>query len=144
MAGNEKSGRATAFPLTAEQLKAHIDKYKADVETGKIARASWPHFAASLDCTEADLAKIMAIDEQGQSAYINHGRLLKKMATWCRGQLMSAPGWNGQMTARAIFSLKQDVGDGVVYRDRDNGSSAPSTVKVEFGGDDPRGKKACK
>ena len=58
--------------------------------------------------------------------------------------MLSAAGWNGQMTARAIFSLKQDMGDGVVYRDRDMGSSGPATVKVEFGGDDPRAKKACK
>lgn len=144
MAGNEKSGRNATFSYTAEQLKEHIEKYKRDVDEGRIARASWPHFAATLDCTESDLAEIMQIDEKSQSAYKEHGRLLKKMLTWCRGQMLSAAGWNGQMTARAIFSLKQDMGDGVVYRDRDTGSTGPATVKVEFGGDDPRAKKACK
>lgn len=70
MAGNEKSGRNATFSYTAEQLKEHIEKYKQDVDEGRIARASWPHFAATLDCTEADLAEIMQIDEKSQSACV--------------------------------------------------------------------------
>ena len=130
--------------MSEAELAKYIEKYKDDVQNGLIIRASWPHFCATLDCTEADLAEIMAIDEGSQSAYIGRGRLLKKMLTWCRGQMLSAPGWNGQMTARAIFALKQDHGDGVVYRDKDNGGGGPVEVKVLFGGDDPRAKKAAK
>lgn len=144
MAGNEKSGRKPNFALSEAELKKRIEQYQKDVKDGIIARASWPHFAASLDCTEEDLKDIMAIDESGQSAYIGRCRMLKKMLTWVRGQMLSAPGWNGQMTARAIFALKQDHGDGVVYRDKDNGGGGPVEVKVTFGGDDPRAKNAAK
>lgn len=144
MAGNEKSGRKLTFDYSEAELDQHIKRYKASVEAGEIARASWPHFCATLGCTEADLAEIMSIDEKSQSAYIGRGRMLKKMLTWVRGQMLSAPGWNGQMTARAIFALKQDHGDGVVYRDKDNGGGGPVEVKVSFGDGDPRAKKAAK
>lgn len=144
MAGNGNSGRAPKFALSETELAERIEKYKNDVQTGVIVRASWPHFAASLDCTEKDLAEIMAIDEDGQSAYIGRARMLKKMLTWVRGQMLSSAGWNGQMTARAIFALKQDHGDGVQYRDKDNGGGGPTEVRVVFGGDDPRAKKAAK
>lgn len=146
MAGNEKSGRNPTFALSEAELAEHIRKYKQDVQDGVIARASWPHFAASLDCTEADLEEVMKKDvEEGQSAYKSRGRMLKKMLTWVRGQMLSASGWNGQMTARAIFALKQDHGDGVVYRDKDNGgNTGPAEIRVVFGGDDPRAKKAGK
>ena len=144
MAGNDKSGRKPNFALSEAELQNRIEKYKEDVKNGVIVRASWPHFCATLDCTEADLAEIMAIDEKGQSAYIGRGRMLKKMLTWVRGQMLSSGGWNGQMTARAIFALKQDHGDGVVYRDKDTGGGGPVEVKVTFGGDDPRAKNAAK
>ena len=144
MAGNEKSGRKPNFAMSEAELEKHIEKYKEDVANGVIARASWPHFAATLDCTEKDLAEIMAIDESSQSAYTGRTKLLKKMLTWVRGQMLSSSGWNGQMTARAIFALKQDHGDGVVYRDKDMGGGGPSEVRVVFGGDDPRAKKAAK
>ena len=69
---------------------------------------------------------------------------MKKMATWMRGQMMSSNGWNGQMTARAIFALKQDMGDGVKWTDRETGSAGPNTIQVVFGGSDPRAKQASK
>ena len=61
-----------------------------------------------------------------------------------RGQYMSAPGWNGQLTSRAIFALKQDIGDGVKWSDQDAKQTGPVEVKISFGGDDPRAKKAAK
>lgn len=145
MAGNGNSGRNPTFSMSEADLEKRIRQYKQDVADGVIIRASWPHFVASLDCTEADLSEVMRVaDEIPNSAYRGRGRLLKKMLTWCRGQMLSAPGWNGQMTARAIFALKQDHGDGVVYRDKDNGANGPIEVKVSFGGDDSRAKNACK
>ena len=70
--------------------------------------------------------------------------MLKKMATWVRGQYMSAQGWNGQLTSRAIFALKQDIGDGVKWSDTDNQPKGPVEVKISFGGDDKRAKEAAK
>ena len=70
--------------------------------------------------------------------------MLKKMATWVRGQMMSATGWNGQLTSRAIFALKQDVGDGVKWTDQDSKQNGPVEVKISFGGSDPRAIKAAK
>lgn len=144
MAGNEKSGRNPTFPHSEETLRRKIDQYKQDVENGVITRASWPHFVASLDCTEKDVADVMALEDTPQSAYKVRARMLKKMLTWCRGQMLSAPGWNGQMTARAIFALKQDMGDGVKYTDKDDGKTGPVEIRVSFGGDDPRAKNASK
>ena len=134
------------FSMTEEQLAAAIKQYKDDVASGAIARASWPHFCATLDYTEKDLADVIEFDRViEKSAYNGRALLLKKMLTWCRGQMLSAPGWNGQMTTRAIFCLKQDYGDEVVYRDRDNGGEKGTIdVRVSFGGGDKRGDKAGK
>lgn len=144
MAGNGNSGRLPTFHLSESQLNEHIKQYKQDLKDGKFARASWPHFASYLDSTEAELSEVIALAEKKESAYCGRGKALKKMATWVRGQYMSAPGWNGQLTSRAIFALKQDVGDGVKWSDQDTKQTGPVEVKVSFGGDDPRAKKASK
>ena len=144
MAGNENSGRLPTFHLTERQLEQQIEQYKQDLKAGVFARASWPHFASYLDSTEAELEEIIKFAENKTSAYCGRGKLLKKMATWMRGQYMSAPGWNGQLTSRAIFALKQDIGDGVKWSDQDAKQSGPVEVKISFGGDDPRAKKASK
>lgn len=144
MAGNQNSGRIPTFSMSDADLEKHIEKYKQDVADGVIVRASWPHFAASLDCTEAELAEVMALADTPTSAYRMRARGLKRMATWVRGQYMSGAGWTGQMTAKAAFALKQDVGDGVKWTDKEGGSSGPVEIKVSFGGDDPRAKKASK
>lgn len=144
MAGNENSGRIPTFHLSEKELAAKIEQYKSGLESGEFARASWPHFAAFLDSTEADLAKVIEQGTKKESAYWGRAELLKKMATWVRGQYMSASGWNGQLTSRAIFALKQDIGDGVKWTDQDAKQTGPVEVKVSFGGDDPRAKKASK
>ena len=143
MAGNANSGRNPTFPHSEDKLDKLIKAYKEGVESGEIPRASWPHFVSMLDCTETEVAEVMALDDPS-SAYRNRARALKRMATWIRGQMMSAPAWNGQMTARAIFALKQDVGDGVRWTDQDNGKGGPIEIKVSFGGSDPRAKQASK
>lgn len=144
MAGNSNSGRNPTFAFSEKELQAMIQQYKERVEDGTYARASWPHFASTLDCTEQDLADVIKMGENKESAYRGRAVLLKKMLTWVRGQMLSAPGWNGQMTTRAIFALKQDMGDGVQYKDKDNGGNGPAEIRVVFGGDDPRAKKASK
>ena len=144
MAGNENSGKIPTFHLSHKELEEKITLYKQGLEDGKFARASWPHFAAYLDSTEADLAKVIEQGAKKESAYWGRAELLKKMATWVRGPYMSAPGWNGQLTSRAIFALKQDIGDGVKWSDQDAKQTGPVEVKISFGGDDPRAKKASK
>lgn len=144
MPGNENSGRIPTFHLSEKDLAEKIEQYKKGLENGEFARASWPHFAAFLDSTEADLAKVIEQGADKKSAYWGRGELLKKMATWVRGQYMSAPGWNGQLTSRAIFALKQDIGDGVKWTDQEGKQTGPVEVKISFGGDDPRAKKAAK
>lgn len=144
MAGNGNSGRNPTFHLSEKELSQKIEKYKEDLSAGTFARASWPHFAAFLDSTEADLALVIEQGASKESAYRGRAELLKKMATWVRGQMMSAQGWNGQLTSRAIFALKQDIGDGVKWTDQDSKQTGPVEVKISFGGDDPRAKQAAK
>lgn len=144
MAGNGNSGRNPTFSLSDDQLEKKIRQYKIDLGNGEFARASWPHFAAYLDCTEEQLAEVMAYADVSTSGYRKRAEMLKKMATWVRGQMMSAPGWNGQLTSRAIFALKQDVGDGVKWSDQDSKQNGPVEVKISFGGSDPRASKAAK
>lgn len=70
MAGNEKSGRNPTFHLTEAELQAKIEQYKAELQAGVFARASWPHFAAYLDSTEAELAEVI---EQGLKGRVHIG-----------------------------------------------------------------------
>lgn len=144
MAGNSNSGRNPTFHLSEKELDAKIIQYKKDLEEGVFARASWPHFAAYLDSTEQDLARVIEAGAEKSSAYNGRAEALKKMATWVRGQYMSAPGWNGQLTSRAIFALKQDIGDGVKWSDQDAKQTGPVEVRISFGGDDKRAKDAAK
>lgn len=144
MAGNSNSGRNPTFHLSEKDLEKKIKQYKLDLEDGVFARASWPHFAAYLDSTEADLSDVIKQGANKDSAYRGRAELLKKMLTWVRGQMMSAKEWNGQLTSRAIFALKQDHGDGVKWTDNDNKQQGPVEIKISFGGDDPRAKNACK
>ena len=144
LAGNSNSGRNVTFAVSENELQKAIAKYKNDVESGAIARASWPHFCSVLDCTEEEVAAVMGMSGENGSAYQRRAKMLKKMATWVRGQMMSSAGWNGQMTARAIFALKQDLGDGVRWTDRDTGNTGPTSLNVVFGGGDPRAKDAAK
>lgn len=71
--------------------------------------------------------------------------MLKRAAAWMRGQYMSNPLWGGQMQSKAIFALKQDVGDGYKYSDNDKAvGSGAVAVNVAFGGIDKRAAKARK
>lgn len=144
MAGNGNSGRNPTFHLSEKQLEQKITQYKEDLKNGEFARASWPHFAAYLDSTSAELADVMKQGEKKDSAYKGRAELLKKMAEWVRGQYMSAKEWNGQLTSRAIFALKQDVGDGVKWTDQESKQTGPVEIKIMLGGDDPRAKEAAK
>lgn len=144
MAGNQDSGRVLAFRLSDKELETRIYEYKAMVDAEQIPRASWANFCAYLGYTEAEVAEVVTRGEEVKGAYYERAVMLKRMMTWVRGQLSSGKGWNGQNQSRAIFLMKQDHGDGVRYSDQDAKGNGPVEVKVSFGGNDPRAKKAGK
>lgn len=144
MAGNQDSGRVLAFRLSDKELETRIYEYKAMVDAEKIPRASWANFCAYLGYTEAEVAEVVTRGEEVKGAYYDRAVALKRMMTWVRGQLSSGKGWNGQNQSRAIFLMKQDHGDGVRYSDQDAKGNGLVEVKVSFGGNDPRAKKAGK
>ena len=144
MAGNQDSGRVLAFRLSDKELETRIYEYKAMVDAEQIPRASWANFCAYLVYTEAEVAEVVTRGEEVKGAYYERAVMLKRMMTWVRGQLSSGKGWNGQNQSRAIFLMKQDHGDGVRYSDQDAKGNGPVEVKVSFGGNDPRAKKAGK
>ena len=144
MAGNQDSGRVLAFKLNDKELDQRIEEYKGLVNAEEIPRASWANFCAFLGYTEAEVAEVVTRGIEVKGAYYERAVSLKRMMTWVRGQLSSGKGWNGQNQSRAIFLMKQDHGDGVRYTDQDAKNNGPVEVKISFGGNDPRSKKAGK
>lgn len=144
MAGNQDSGRVLAFKLSDKELDQKIEEYKSLVDAEEIPRASWANFCAFLGYTEAEVAEVVTRGIEVKGAYYERAVALKRMMTWVRGQLSSGKGWNGQNQSRAIFLMKQDHGDGVRYTDQDAKNTGPVEVKISFGGNDPRAKKAGK
>jgi hypothetical protein len=144
MAGNQDSGRVLAFKLSDKELDRNIEEYKGMVNAEEIPRASWANFCAFLGYTEAEVAEVVTRGIEVKGAYYERAVSLKRMMTWVRGQLSSGKGWNGQNQSRAIFLMKQDHGDGVRYTDQDAKNTGPVEVKISFGGNDPRSKKAGK
>ena len=144
MPGNENSGAGIPFRISEKELNDAIEKYKNDLESGAFPRASWPHFCSTLGYTEAEVKECMERGDKRESAYYNRAVALKRMSTWIRGQMLSGAGWSGQNQTKAIFALKQDIGDGISYTDREAVTVSPAKISIQFGGDDPRGKKAGK
>ena len=144
MPGNENSGAGIPFRVSERELDFAIKKYKLDLAAGEFPRASWPHFCATLGYTEGEVKECMERGDKRESAYYNRAVALKRMSTWIRGQMLSGSGWSGQNQTKAIFALKQDVGDGISYADKDTTTAIPAKINILFGGDDPRGKKAGK
>ena len=145
MAGNQSSGNVLAFRMSEKDLEKAIDKYKEDAEQGVFPRASWPHFCARLGYTEAEVSDVIRRGEEVKSgAYYERSVLLQRMLTWIRGEMLSGSGWSGQNQTKAIFALKQDHGDGIAYADGNGKQSGPVELKISFGGNDARAKKAGK
>lgn len=144
MAGNSGSGNVLAFKLSEKQLSAEIKKYKADLDAGLFERASWPHFCARLGYTEEEVGEVIKRGLEVRGAYYDRAVMLQRHLTWMRGEMLSGKGWGGQNQTKAIYALKQDYGDGVWYRDGQTKPSGPNRIKIQFGGNDSRGKKAAK
>lgn len=144
MAGNQDSGRVLAFRLSDKELERAIAQYKADLEAEKFPRASWPHFCARLGYTEREVEQVIARGEEVKGAYYERAVMLQRMLTWIRGEMLSGAGWSGQNQTKAIFALKQEMGDGMAYTDGRGKQAGPSEVRVVFGGGDSRAKRAGK
>ena len=144
LAGNSNSGVKCMFSLSESQLKSFLEDYKKRARDGEYA-PSWPHLCGELGYTEREVAQVIALAENPISAYRDRGVMLKRMATWMRGQMLSCKAWQGPAQSKAIFALKQDVGDGYRYSDSDRaGASGPVSVSVSFGDGDKRSGKASK
>ena len=76
------------FEMKQGELNRRIEAYKTALAAGEFARASWPHLAAWLDTTEEALSQVL---RDGPDT--PRGRLLRKTATWLRGQILSSEGW---------------------------------------------------
>ena len=79
---------AVKFEMKQGELNRRIEAYKTALAAGEFARASWPHLAAWLDTTEEALSQVL---RDGPDT--PRGRLLRKTATWLRGQILSSEGW---------------------------------------------------
>ena len=145
MAGNEKSGRLPTFHLSEKELTEKFEQYRADLEAGKIARASVAHFCFYIGMTEDRLKDfIREYSEKPESAYYRRAWQLRGYLQFFRGELCSAKSWDGQQSSKAAMLLGQDYGDGIVYKSKDDKQSGPVEVKISFGGDDKRAKEAAK
>ena len=131
------NGSGVKFEMKQGELNRRIEAYKTALAAGEFARASWPHLAAWLDTTEEALSQVL---RDGPDT--PRGRLLRKTATWLRGQILSSEGWSGPNSSKGVFLLRQDVGDGIRYSDRPEPDAGPVEIKVTFGAGDERGREA--
>ncbi len=145
MPGNENSGRNKVFHLSERELEEKFNAYLEDLNNGAFARASVAHFCFYIGTTEDQLKSfVQEYSEKAESAYYRRAWMLRGYLQFFRGQLCSAKSWDGQQSSKAQLLLAQDYGDGIVYKSKDDKQTGPVEVKISFGGDDPRAKKAAK
>ena len=125
------------FEMKQGELNRRIEAYKTALAAGEFARASWPHLAAWLDTTEEALSQVL---RDGPDT--PRGRLLRKTATWLRGQILSSEGWSGPNSSRGGFLPRREGGEGIRYPARPGPDAGPVEIKVTFGAGDERGREA--
>ena len=144
MAGNSNSGRNPVFELSEKELANKIEQYKQDLEEGKCARASWPHFTSYINCLEDEVKECMACySDQPKSAYYKRARMLREVLQFIRGEIFSSKAWTGQQAQLAKLHGAKDYGDGIVYKDKDT-NTGPTSINICFGDGDPRAAEAAK
>lgn len=111
----------------ASELQQKIGQYQQALNRGDFPRASWPHLASYLELTEDDLRDMLQEDSL-------RAQILRRTATWMRGQILSSEGWSGPNATKGVFLLRQDVGDGIRYTDRpEKEDGEPPSIHVTFG-----------
>lgn len=137
-------GKIAIFPMSFEELSGKIEEYKKLFGDKPDAMPSWPHFAAWLVATEAQLRQVVDAGAMAGSTYYPHAIALKQMSAWMRGQILSSPGWAKQPAATKIFALNQLMCDGEVYRNATDKTQKDSglNINISFGNGDKRGNVA--
>lgn len=145
MAGNANSGQKINFCLSEATLADMINQYQQavlDNKFGDTFMPQWDHFCAYLGLCRDDVQECYDKGMSGDNAYSKRAEMLKKHETWVFAQMFARC---GKQTSMAIYLSKQKRLDGSRYSDMDlKGSNAPAKVVINFGGDDPRAKKASK
>lgn len=145
MAGNANSGQKINFCLSEATLADKIREYQAAVLNGDFGSGfmpQWDHFCAFLGLCRDDVQECYDKGMSSDNAYSKRAEMLKKHETWIFGEMFARCGRN---TAIAIYLSKQKRLDGSRYSDQDlKGSNGPAKVVINFGGDDPRAKRASK
>lgn len=127
----KKVGPPSQFPYSAEEIWEKFELYKAEYESGELKKPCWPDF----------LTRYAISIEEGRETINNPvnsntllSKTLQKILDWCTSALMTAPGWSGPNSVKAIYLSKQDFG-GKPYSDRqDINASGKMQIDVRFGG----------
>ena len=130
MPRSDKRGAPPQFPYSVAEIKERFEHYKAEYESGDIKKPCWPDF----------LTRNGISIEEGKDTINNPvnsnillSKELQKMLDWCTAVLMTAPGWSGPNSIKAIYLSKQDFG-GKPYSDRqDINASGKMDINVRFG-----------
>ena len=124
-------GNTPQWPMSYRETVDAINRYEADVASGKYSRADLAHFCGVIGVASSTF---VTVAKEPVASNIPISEELKKFVTWIQGEYSVAPGWGGPNASKAIFNLKQDFG-GMVYTDRqDVNATGKVTVDVSFGG----------
>lgn len=125
-------GMTPQFPLSYEEVKREIERYKQDLKDGIIDKADFWDFCGRLGVSDEE---VFLVIEKPNKKNEELSLLLKKYVTWQKGQYLAGPGWGGPNSSKAIFALKQRLG-GYQFTDvQEQRNSGELKIKLEFGGD---------
>lgn len=131
-------GATPRFPLSYDETKEKIRRYKEMVEQGAFEKADFWHFCGYLgvdDETVVELIRNPGSREKRLSLE------LKRFVSWVKGQYATSPGWSGSNGNKGLFLMKQNIG-GILLTDKPESKQEGKTeIIVRFGGNvkDPFG-----
>ena len=112
-----KEAAAVAMMHTPDEICTMATAYKAKVQDGKIKRADWAHFCGLCgECLE-DMQRAISgetseqIDGKAWAAEGDRQRVvhaLKVLSTFIRGEYSTSNAWNGAMSQKAMFNMRQN------------------------------------
>lgn len=145
MAEMEGNGKVYGFNLSEKELKTAISQYMSMAASGEILLPTWANFCAFLGVGSATLKAVIAQglrrDGCERSAYYSRAAMLESFRDWCIGELQSNPNWGGKNANKAMKILAIEHG---IQETPAPKASGPGKIVIEFGGGDPRAKKAGK
>ena len=106
-----------AMMHTPDEICTMATAYKAKVQDGKIKRADWAHFCGLCgECLE-DMQRAISGETSEQiagKAWAAEGdrqrvvHALKVLSTFIRGEYSTSNAWNGAMSQKAMFNMRQN------------------------------------